>query len=982
MLSKQTVRRLRQHILILICGLGLLATTAMAELKLAAPFSDGAVMQREMDAPVWGWAKPGTKVTVEFAGQKKTATTGKNGKWMLELDPLKASFEPQVMSVTDSAGGKVTVKDILVGEVWLASGQSNMQWTASKSDVGRDLQKQIKERVEAGKEKATVIREGKVMDVYAAPQPIEHATIEWSKDIEGFSAISYAFAYEIARELDVPVGIANTAFSTTQIQTWIPRQGFRDGEGEYTQGIYEETLEMIPGTPKHKAAWEQFYKDIEQTIAENEKLVKQGKPAKEISTKTPGAMSGNRDATWMYNARINPWVPYAIRGGIWNQGYASQGEGIKYFDNLQSLVRGWREVFGQPDLPVYFHQFYRGGRVSDQMDNTPSMSGTSEMRLGTMLAAEAIPNADFASQIDIGGGIHYGSKSLPGKRLALHALKNQYGKDIVSHGPIFKSYEVKGDKVIVSFKHAEGGLVVGMPDVKNMAIADVIPNGEEKVTLFYIADQDRLWHPATFKIQGDKVVVSAKGVKSPKGISYATPGVSFQPNLYNKAMLPMSPFMYYDHKLVTQATWPEETLRVKGVEPEVAGLEYEYRKMPLLSTQFRDNAVLQAGQPVTIWGSAVHPWVHHGAEEKRAKGDVKIHFTFGDIKKVIQVTPDMDEWQVTLPSMPASTKPYKLNVKYTIDGELIHERSAENIVFGDVWYVASPVNDVYVPYKKVEGVPVRALKNGSKRTANPSASRFSIAVSTTPDNRFAATWEPATGLAASLGYRIAARTGKPVGIIYMDSLAQKDTIGPPLKEWMPMAALENAPSLLDDYKQLASLKPGTKYYNENAERYIEAWKTYWNEYVTEMKRTGKVPDGSAWGSFPRLAGEVNTKATHTYNVLVHSFTPVALKGVIFLTGPGAVQDDQGANFGEQMSALANGWQQGFDSEGAMFFYTLPSKKLAPKITRPTEIKGASVGVEVEAWPEAVNPRAKEKQADKQMEFILDVIVDEVYPNKS
>lgn len=148
------------------------------ELSLGAPFADNAILQREMIVPVWGWSEPGTKVTVEFGGQKKEATAGVGGKWMLELEPLKASGEPAEMKISESGGTSIALKNILVGEVWMASGQSNMQWTAGKSDVGQVLQKQIAARVEAGEEKAPVIREAKVTDFFAALHPIEHATVE------------------------------------------------------------------------------------------------------------------------------------------------------------------------------------------------------------------------------------------------------------------------------------------------------------------------------------------------------------------------------------------------------------------------------------------------------------------------------------------------------------------------------------------------------------------------------------------------------------------------------------------------------------------------------------------------------------------------------------------------------------------------------------------------------------------------------------
>lgn len=145
-------------------------------IEMGAPFHDHAILQRQMKVPVWGWTKPGEKITVEFAGQKKEATAGKDGKWMIELDPMKASFESREMMITDSDGKKEVLKDILVGEVWMASGQSNMQWLAGACIVGRKLQKEIEERVKEGKEKQPVIREGKVTNVFSAIRPRERGT--------------------------------------------------------------------------------------------------------------------------------------------------------------------------------------------------------------------------------------------------------------------------------------------------------------------------------------------------------------------------------------------------------------------------------------------------------------------------------------------------------------------------------------------------------------------------------------------------------------------------------------------------------------------------------------------------------------------------------------------------------------------------------------------------------------------------------------
>ncbi|MBT8045159.1 MAG: hypothetical protein KJO79_09435, partial [Verrucomicrobiae bacterium] len=315
---------------------------AKPAIEMGAPFTDNAILQRDMPLPVWGWSNPGTKVTVEFAGQKKTATADKNGKWMLKLDPVKVNTKPQEMMVTESTGKKRTLENILVGEVWVASGQSNMQWIVSKCDVGRVLLAGINERVEAGKEKAPVIREAKITNYFAALHPIEHANAEWSEAGSDSSAIAYAFAYKLHRELGVPIGILNCSFSQTAIQAWTPRCGYEGAEDAYTKALYQKTLETDPTTPEHKKAWGAFYQSIEDIIAENKLLVAQGKEPKEVSTKTPGNMHGNRDATWLFNARLNPMIPYAVRGAIWNQGYANMGEGLPYYNNLHSLVRGWR----------------------------------------------------------------------------------------------------------------------------------------------------------------------------------------------------------------------------------------------------------------------------------------------------------------------------------------------------------------------------------------------------------------------------------------------------------------------------------------------------------------------------------------------------------------------------------------------------------------------------------------------------------------
>jgi sialate O-acetylesterase len=898
------------------------ASVTKPAIELGAPFRDDAVLQREMKLPVWGWSKPGTKVTVEFAGQNKSATAGNDGKWVLELDPLKASFEPATMTVTENAGKSVTLNNLLVGEVWLASGQSNMQWTVSKS-TSNDLV------TEPRADGVVPIREFTVGSVTAQLHPIEKATGAWKNGNYGtYSAIAFAFAHKLYHELNVPVGILNGSFSETSINSWTPRVGFRDGMDEYTNNIYQRILESDPATSEHKVAWEQYYQEFEDGIAENATRIARGEPAIEVTAKRPGNLNGNRDASWLFNGRINPLVPYAIRGAIWNQGYANMGEGIVYYNNLHSLIRGWRIVWNRPELPVYFHQFYTPGGAASPY---PTVGGVSEMRLGTLMARD-IPHTGMASQIDVGGAIHYNQKAVPGQRLALHALKNQYGKSgIVSDGPIFKSYEVKGRQLIVSFDHAEGGLQVATTKPNEIIKPAVIENGETQVKLFYLAGADRVWHPASVKIDGDKVMLTADGVDEPKGVSYAAGGVSWQPNLYNKALLPMSPFIYYDHQPALESNWPDLPMKIAGVEQDGGqfGLAHVYRKMPLLSSQFRENAVLQAGQPVTIWGGLGVGSAQ--GEKPRHEGAIVFRFAASGanaaaiFEKTIPVTKEMKEWQVTLPPMPAGDKTYTMNVAFKIAGEVVHERNITGMVFGDVFYMVAPAGKLALPASGKTEEIVRVMRRSSKRDRNQYGSRFSVSGSTTTESRFAEKWQDAdtTVFAGALGHRIAAKTGNPVGIIFMQAGTEAE-----LKEWIAAEDLKSAPSLMEDYKDLMVLRPGNEDYDANIRRHIADWKNYWSKDIPRMIATRSVPEGSGWGRYPGLAGQVTSIAGRTFNVMTLSFTPASLKGIVFITSP-SMMEKAGSAYEEQMSTLTKSWKAKFT--GDPFFLVIDVKETATRL---------------------------------------------------
>ncbi len=949
-------------------------------IELGAPFGDHAILQRGMKVPVWGWSKPGTKVTVSFAGQNKTAVADEDGKWMVELDDLKASEQPRQLVVKENGGKTLTLEDVLVGEVWLASGQSNMQWEVGKSSA-KLIADKLKEAAEAEGGKLAPIREFKVTNYYAHLHPIEHAAGAWSQDYHSYSAIAFAFAHKLYEELGVPIGILNCSFSQTAIEAWTPRVGYDDSKSDYNKKIHGKLLETDPSTPEHKEAWSAFYDSVMDVVNQNQKIADEGENQfLDLPKQTPGNMNSNRDATWLFNARLNPVIPYGISGAIWNQGYANMGGGLTYYDNLHALIRGWRTLWSDPELPVYFHQFYSPGNDVDKSENHPDIGSTAEMRLGTWLARD-IPYTGMASQIDNQGAIHYGSKVVPGQRLALHALKNQYAKDVVANGPMFKDYEVKGNQLIVSFDFADGGLVVAEsgsnyinkkdPESTGFADPKVIENGADQVSLFYLAGEDRVWHPAKVSINGDKAVVTSDAVKTPHGVAYGTGGVGFQPNLYNQALLPTTPFIVYDNKMVTRATWPDSPVKIAGVEedPSTVGLVYEYRKFPILSTQFRDNAVLQAGQAVTIWGAAKREYMPH------VKGEKVIHFNFDGIEKTIPVTEDMTIWKVTLPAMEASDKPKTLKASLTIDGELVHERIAKNIVIGDVWYVAGLGDQNIGKLEDPVSGPIRIMTRKAKGVKTDRERPYAVATSTTPLNRFASYWStPAEdGFAANLAKAIHAKTGKPVGIIYMDAANFE------MKHWMDVPSLANAPSLAGDYEDIAAITPGTPFYKQNAERYVQAWKTYWSDYIPEMIATKAVPDGAAWGSYPQFAGSVETDATQIFNGGVASFRRTQLKGIVFMTEATMVEKGEGANFGGEMAALANGWKRIFKGEKDLHFvYTIPTADLAPKISKPNSIKGASVGFEVSAWPEQEKKGGYPAGEHEALKGLVDAVVKAAY----
>lgn len=468
----------------------LAAVSAHADVKLPVIFSDRMVLQRDQKVPVWGWADEGEKVTVEFAGQK-AETTAKGGKWSVALTPLKATATGAKFTV--SGKNKVEFNDVVVGEVWFCSGQSNMEWSVAAS-------KNAKEEIAAANNPR--IRHFKVPHVTAAePQTEVKTSGGWqltaTNTVGGFTAVGYYFAREIQKELDVPIGLIGCNWGGTRIEPWTPPVGFQS-----VPALKADFTDKLATFPARSVAKSKDGKEI---------LDKDGKPVVNVNHTSPLSI---------YNAMVHPIIPFAIKGALWYQGESNNGEGMLYFEKKKALINGWRTLWNQGEFPFLFVQLapYRYNRPE-------ALPGIWEAQTATL----SVPNTGMAVTTDVStvGNIHPPDKLTVAHRLALWALAKTYNKPVASYvSPLFDTLKVEGDKARLTFKNAEGGL-------KSL-------NGQP-LTWFTIAGADKKFVPAKAEISGGAVVVSAEGVSQPVAVRFGWHETA-EPNLANAAGLPASPF--------------------------------------------------------------------------------------------------------------------------------------------------------------------------------------------------------------------------------------------------------------------------------------------------------------------------------------------------------------------------------------------------------------------------------------------------------
>jgi len=468
-----------------------LATAAHAQVSLPAIFGDSMVLQQGMPVPVWGWAEPNEKVTVTIGDQTHSATADKQGRWQVKLDALKADKKGQTLTVAGS--NTIELKDVLVGEVWICSGQSNMEFGLGGSLNGQE---------EVAAADHPQIRLFNVPGHTTAAAPQEKGSGQWQvcsrNSAGGFSAVGYFFGRKLQQELDVPIGLVGSNWGGTRIEPWCSLAG----------------LESVPEL-----------KDIAAQVKE-----------REVKSKTETVAVDGGTPSAIFNSMVSPLAPYAMRGAIWYQGESNGGEGESYYHKTKALVEGWRKLFN-PELAFYSVQL---ANFQQPNDDPAGGDGWAKLREAQRKAL-SIPHTGMAVIIDIGeaGDIHPRNKQDVGDRLARWALHQTYDKsDIVPCGPLYKSHAVEGSAIRLTFDNVGSGLIVGKKE--GLEPTEELKDG--KLARFAIAGEDKAWHWAEATIDGDTVVVSSPDVKEPVAVRYAFSMNPEGANLYNKEGLPASPF--------------------------------------------------------------------------------------------------------------------------------------------------------------------------------------------------------------------------------------------------------------------------------------------------------------------------------------------------------------------------------------------------------------------------------------------------------
>jgi sialate O-acetylesterase len=501
----RTSSRLTVSLAALVLSSGVLRS----EVKLPSHFSDHMVLQREMKVPIWGTADLGEEVTVAFAGQRKSARAGADGKWRVDLDAMPASAQGHTFVVTGTKTDQpVEFNDVLVGEVWLCSGQSNMDFTVAKTEKYYF---------------AGVNNEAE--EVAAANHPlIRMFTGEWSRAYEPqaavagawrvctpesareFSAVGYFFARDLQQEINVPVGIITETYGASTAQAWIRREAIAT-DPKLKPVLDEFDAKVRAYTPPTEEELKPWREAAEKAKAEGKRPPRRPRP---------DPVQDQHNPTVMFNGMIAPIIPCAIRGVLWYQGESITAPRELFPLWNQTLITDWRRLWGY-DFSFFFVQL----AALKANSNTPAVREEQARAL-------ALPNTGMAVTIDIGDpdNVHPKDKQNVGARLARIALARVYGRNLEYSGPVYDSMSIDGSSIRLRFSHASGGLVARGGELKT----------------FVIAGSDRKFVTAVAQIDGENIVVSSPEISAPAAVRYAWESYPEGCNLYNTAGLPAPPF--------------------------------------------------------------------------------------------------------------------------------------------------------------------------------------------------------------------------------------------------------------------------------------------------------------------------------------------------------------------------------------------------------------------------------------------------------
>ncbi len=528
--------RSNRTLLLAIAGL-ITPAFAHADVKLPAVFSDNMILQRNSQLPVWGTADPGEEVYVTFEqktpdGRReegKAVIAGNDGRWMVKIGPYPAGGEPGTLTIKGPEkknapkGFKnaIVCKNVLIGEVWICSGQSNMELTMqSAADAGKTI-------AEAKYPQIRLLR----VPHKATPTPQDNFDGKWAEcspaTVKSFSAVGYFFGRHLYQQLNVPIGLIDSSYGGTPAEAWTTREALLgvDSLKYYVENLDKAAKSYDP--EKAKAAYEEAL--AKWKIAE-EQAKKDNKPAPRRPNLQgkPGTISSSPSA--LYNAMIAPLVPFAVKGVIWYQGESNANRAYEYRTLFPTMIEDWRGQWKQGDFPFLFVQ------LAPYWDGDSNGVRYAELRDAQLFTTTKVKNSAIAVITDYGDekDIHPKQKEPVGVRLALAALAKAYGEKIVYSGPIFKAKKVEANKVIVSFDHVGGGLTAK----------------GDKLTGFTIAGDDGHFVEADATIDGDSVVVGSPKVDKPANVRYGWKNF-LTVNLYNKEGLPASPFRTDDLPFTT-----------------------------------------------------------------------------------------------------------------------------------------------------------------------------------------------------------------------------------------------------------------------------------------------------------------------------------------------------------------------------------------------------------------------------------------------